>query len=216
MLRDDLLAMVDGMVIYEKDFNTLYKLLITADDLLFAKIMEEILIGHLYISDLEDIFVGSSYEDLLNQTLPIQTKLREEMTKLINFRRNVLNEAGYIPEITLGLHQDNPDYNDIYTEIKDEEIDGMIYDLFNDIQRDPELVKASKIRMYDYIMSDSTFSKDDLYLFNKSYILPISFEDQILNRRDVDFMLKNNLSEDDVKKIKSVGAFLRIVDNPDE
>ena len=99
---------------------------------------------------------------------------------------------------------------DFYKDIASEERDIIIRSLFEYDENDPDLVVAAKIKLRDKLFKENPdFSKDDLLLFSESYILPIDFRFQILNKNDRNFMLENNLTDDEMKKIKTLSIFLK-------
>ena len=87
---NDYLTRIDNMQIYEKDYDVLNKLLNLEHDL-FIKILEEILLGTIYISDLEAIFSDDSYKNILSRELEHQKHLKEKQDIIINKLKDMAN-----------------------------------------------------------------------------------------------------------------------------
>jgi len=204
MTRDEMIAAVDNMAIYEKDYKTLSFLIANLEDGLFVKILEEILLENLFISDFERIFSDSSYTSVLAKNLEAQDNLKKELDRLIAFRGQT-NQSTTL----LGMYSPaDPMLRTFYETIKDEEIENQLYGMFETKPSDDDLNRTLKIRIFE-ALTNGEISKDDFLLFAREYILPISIEHQILNKGDLQFALQNNISEDQVKKLKAVSYFIR-------
>jgi hypothetical protein len=204
MTRDEMIRAVDRMVIYERDYKILSLLIANLEDALFVKILEEILLGNLFFSDFERIFSDSSYSSTLARNLETQNKLKKELDRLITFRGQTdqaISLLGLYPPADQNLRI-------FYEQIKDEEIESQLYNIFEVEAGEDELTKQLKIRIFEALQSNQ-ISKEDFLLFSREYILPISIEHQILNKSDLQFATQNNLSEDQVKKIKALSYFIR-------
>jgi hypothetical protein len=200
MTRDEMINAVDRMVIYKKDYETLSLLMANLEDSLFVKILEEILLGNLFFSDFERIFSDSSYSSTLKRNLEAQDKLKKELDRLTAFRDQTdqaISLIGLYPPADQNLRV-------FYNQIKDEEIESQLYSIFES-NEDP---LGLKLRIFEALQSGQ-ISKEDFLLFSREYILPISIEHQILNKSDLQFATQNNLSEDQVKKIKALSYFIR-------
>jgi hypothetical protein len=205
MTRDEMINAVDRMVIYKKDYETLSLLMANLEDSLFVKILEEILLGNLFFSDFERIFSNSSYSSTLKRNLEAQDKLKKELDRLTAFRGQTdqaISLIGLYPPADQNLRV-------FYNQIKDEEIESQLYSIFE--ANEDDLTKQLKLRIFEALQS-SQISKEDFLLFSREYILPISIEHQILNKSDLQFATQNNLSEDQVKKIKALSYFIRRLD----
>jgi len=205
MTRDEMINAVDRMVIYKKDYETLSLLMANLEDSLFVKILEEILLGNLFFSDFERIFSDSSYSSTLKRNLEAQDKLKKELDRLTAFRGQTdqaISLIGLYPPADQNLRV-------FYNQIKDEEIESQLYSIFE--ANEDDLTKQLKLRIFEALQS-SQISKEDFLLFSREYILPISIEHQILNKSDLQFATQNNLSEDQVKKIKALSYFIRRLD----
>jgi hypothetical protein len=92
--------------------------------------------------------------------------------------------------------------------MESKERDIMTRFLFEFNENDSELTIAAKIELKERFFNGE-FEKEDLLLFADSFILPLDFRYQLLNQNDLNFMLENNLTEDEMKKIKSLSIFLK-------
>lgn len=97
----DFLTQIDQMKIYEADYPIIMKLLALPENL-FVKILEEILSGQLYFSDLEDIFADEAYVNLLDQELSAQNELIRKINNTVNFRKFVSNNVEAYSNLTSG------------------------------------------------------------------------------------------------------------------
>jgi len=211
---NDFLKKIDAMEIYEKDYETIQNLLNNVDDRLFVKIIEEVINGNLFFSDFERVFQDTKYVDILKANFESQQKLSTELSRLIDFRKNILGEKYYYNDasntkIGIPLQPKDGKYSDFYQTISDETLSELYYQLFDVMENDNDIVRASKIRIYETLFQNQQFNKDDLLFFASSYIIPLSYENQTLNGSDITFMTENNLTEDQVKKIKTLSLFLK-------
>jgi hypothetical protein len=211
MTRDEMISAVDRMVIYEKDYKTLSLLMANLEDSLFVKILEEVLLGNLFLSDFERIFSDSSYASTLKRNLQAQNSLKKELDRLIAFRGQTdqaISLVGMYPPADQNLRT-------FYDQVKLEEIESQLYNMFETKADEDPLTRQLKLRIFE-ALSTNQISKEDFLLFSKEYILPISIEHQILNKSDLQFATQNNLSEDQVKKIKALSYFIRRLDYKEE
>jgi hypothetical protein len=227
MTKKEMLDRIDSMQIYEKDLRVIRLLLANAEDKFFVKVMEEIFNGNLYFSDFERIFPDSAYEDTLKQNIVSQDKLRGDIEKLLQFRRDILEEDFAIDPSTTamgietGYTGSQAGYQSLYNSERDAELDMLIYQMISTMENDTELVKAAKIRILRAIdnfnpttqlpinASLPWLNKKDLLLFKDDYVLPLDEQYQTLSKSDMDFMIRNNLSEAEVKKLKALAIFLK-------
>jgi hypothetical protein len=204
MIRDEMLKAIDDMVLYSEDYKTVSFLMANLEDSLFVKILEEILLGNLFFSDFERILSDSSYAAVLENNLKAQNDLKTELDRLIAFRGSTNQSTtllGMYPPADVNLRS-------FYETIKDEEVSAQIYNLFEVNPSDNDVTRTLKVRMFEALQA-SQIDRDDFLLFAREYILPISIEHQILNSNDLQFARKNNLSDDQVKKMKALSYFIR-------
>lgn len=118
--------------------------------------------------------------------------------------------------------------NDLYEAANSSYRKDTFFHLFDSMKKDNDLVRASKLKIYKALLG-STFnmlspvskentettlssqglSPDDFFLSVKNGIIPINYENQILDDLDYDFLRKNNLTEEEMKQIKSLKIFYK-------
>jgi len=218
MKLNKMLQLVDNMVLYSKDYDILNNLLNNLDSKLFVKIMEEILEGNLYFSDFERFFT-EDYEKQLEINLENQKRIKTEISRMIYFKQTILEESYTFDGNTNMIGIPRPSDLDtelltLYETLSEEERQSIIYHLFDFNESETVLERAAKLIIRDNLLSETTeYNEQDLLLFADSYIIPIDFKHQIINDNDINFMLENNLTEDQIKKMKSLSIFLRRKEN---
>lgn len=213
MNREEFLRAIDEMKIYEEDYKVISSLMGSSEDTFFVKVLEEVVKGNLQWSDFSRVFADGKYGATLSRNLESQQRLYEQLSRLARFRRETLNDPSYQidPSTTMvGVTkrgQGESEYQ-FYTESELAERSALVRGLLSTDPSDSDIVKASKLRIYSAVQS-GTISESDLLLFARDYIVPISFEGQTLSESDISFMQSRGLTEDQVRKIKALSAFLR-------
>lgn len=212
MTKNEMLRAVDALDIYERDYETLVQLMDNLSDDLFVKIIEEILEGNLFFSDFERLFADESYASTLKNNFEAQDKLKKELDRTLAFRRLTQGQSFSIDPTTtrigITVPAEGTDMRTFYDQVKTEVTQDQIYSLFETIENDDPVVRASKLRVYNAFQSGE-ISEEDFLLFARDFILPIAIEHQILDKSDLRFMADNNLSEEKVKKLKALSYFFR-------
>jgi hypothetical protein len=212
MRKEQMMQALDNFPIYEKDYSTILNLMDNLEDKLFVKIIEEILEGRLFFSDFERIFADETYAVTLKNNFEAQEELKKELDRTLAFRK-ITDGINFTidPKVTrigITVPSEGTEMRDFYDEIKDEVIKDQLYHLFDTVDSDTPVIKAAKLRVYNAFQSNE-ISEEDFLLFARDYILPISIEHQILDKSDMQFMIENNLSEIQMKKMKALSYFLR-------
>ena len=213
MTRNEMMNAIDRMIIYEKDYITLKKMIDVLEDKLFVKILEEILEGRIFLSDFERIFLDESYISTLSRNLETQDKLRKELDRMLAFKREVDADPAYAidpttTKIGITIPSEGTDIRAFYDEVALEVRKDQLYSLFETVSSDSLLIREAKLRVANLIQ-DGEIDEEDILLFSRDYILPIDIEHQVLDKNDMQFMTQNNLSEQQVKKLKALSYFLR-------
>ncbi len=217
MTKKEFIEKINDFPIYEKDYDTLNFLMNNLEPKLFVKIMEELVGGNLFVSDFERIFSDTTYSSVLKDNLEKQAELDELLSRVVDFRQIILNNPAFFldPKTSaIGIRRvndpDDPGY-DLYNAEYQRTRNKLIREMFSAIPNDSEVVKAVKLRIYSLLQSGQPlgFSFDDLLLFAKSYILPLSIENESLDIYDYEFMYANGISELDMKKIKILTKLLK-------
>jgi len=211
MDKADLIKAIEEMIIYEKDYETLLQMMHNMDDRFFVKVIEEIILGNLYISDFERIFSDDSYSTMLRLNLENQEKMYNELLRLVQYRKDILGENYSISPsnmIALVKPTTGNSYELFYDTLSTELTRECIYQMLKSLPNDNDIVSAAKLKIFKAI-ENGLISKEDLLLFSNSKIIPIDFQYQSLTESDMNFMIENNLSSDEIKKIKALSIFLR-------
>jgi hypothetical protein len=208
MTRQEMLDRVDSLMIYSKDYEVI-KTLFTLEDKLFVKIFEEILQGNIFFSDFERIFSDESYANMIKNNFQEQEKLRIEILRLSQFRKDISSILDpSLSRLAITNSISGTKIDNLYESEKTKTINNQLYQLLDTIPSDNDLVRASKLRIYRKIESGE-ISEDDFLLFIRDYLVPVSFEHQLLDKSDVNFMKENNITEDQMKKIKALSLFVK-------
>jgi hypothetical protein len=213
MTGRELMSAIDKMAIYQKDYDAITALLALEDDRLFVKVIEEIAEGALRFTDLYRIFGDQKYASVLASNLESQQRLKEEIERTIAFRREFGPDPDYsidpmTTKIGVTVQETGAPAKAFYDASEQDERSQQIYTLLSPDQSDDLVTRRLKLAIYSAFQSGS-ISEDDLMLFARDYIVPISEERQVLNGSDLSFMVENNLTEQQMKKIKALSAFLR-------
>ena len=93
MNREQILMGIDNMKnLREKDYATIDFLLKNTSPRLFTKIIEEVLLGNLYISDFESL-LSDSQREKYNAIIQQEHELVDYITKLTAFRHKIHQET---------------------------------------------------------------------------------------------------------------------------
>jgi hypothetical protein len=211
MTRSEMMRAVDRMQFYERDYDVIRVLIANSDDEFFVKVIEELLIGGLQFSDFYRLFEDRKYSDLLAANLESQQRLKTEIERTIAFRK--LSDAGFSIDpsktrIGVTFQGDDSPAKGFYDESLQSEVSQQIAEILRDDPSDDSVARDSKRRLFSAIKSGK-LSSDEIMLFAREYIVPIAEDNQVLNSSDIAFMVENNLTEDQMRKIKSFSKIVR-------
>ena len=239
--KDNIINEIENMAIYSLDKEIIEKLLDLSPNI-FATVVENVILGELYWSDFEDILGNTNYQDIVTDILEKQKNLKEELKNLNSDRANpdsgraivnYLTTNVGIPESVVVLDDENKVIesetslvNDIYNKELSILKGEVLYDLTRVNARDTDLALLVKLKLYELLINSPnvvTSSKDisklqeaitmdDIFLFIDSYTIPANIKYQVLTESDRDFMAKNDISEETMKKFKSLEFILRRAD----
>lgn len=196
MTRNELLNSVDNLILREKDYDTFLKLVTYATPKLFTKIYEEIVLGNLYIKDFEPIFDENANE-LRVDYIEMQDKIQKQYINMYKLRKQV--------DESLTLEKYNQDqkivkkFDDKDTFEKMNLAASMIDSL------DTTFEKELALSLYNLIEENP-----DLMLAspNEKFYVAIDFDNIVIDDYDKEYMRINGLSEDEMKKIKSIANYI--------
>jgi hypothetical protein len=201
MTKQGIIDGIDSMRICEKDYDTLNMLCDYLDDSVFSKIMELILEGDLKISDFEPVFSDSAIGKAIAESIETQNELYTEMSRLAEFRAAtdiqkygiVKGDSGYMDE-------------------KTEEINNILFSLVSQSSTGDPITDACRKKLYSDLLSGAISAGDASHwlMSINDYVIPVDYDHIVLNQVDIDFMNRNDLSVEGIKKIKSLAEYLRL------
>lgn len=197
MNRQELLSNIDNMIIYEKDYDTLSKLVKYCSPRLFTKIMEEVFLDNLYISDFDSVF-PDDISDGISKEVVRQADIENRYYNLLALRQQIDSNSNFRNEIAISSNDAN------YSRELENAKKNLISELFEKSQNDDASLRQVKEILYEKLMSNPEnflFSRDD-------YLVPISFNDITLDSYDLEFQIKSGITEDEMKKIKALSLYL--------
>lgn len=192
MTKEEILASIDSMTIYKDDVEVIQNLLKYCNDTLFVKIMEEIFLGNLLFSDLKPIFNSPEYTNLLEKSLSFQTAFSEYYKKYSDLltAKNLTNDLKLVNLMTI-------DRNIVFLEKKNQ-----IYSILFSKTGDAMTEFYQNVALQDILNNPSNL--DNILLSVSDYIVPIDYNYIQLTEADALFMKQEQISEEEMKKIKSV------------
>lgn len=192
MTKEEILASIGSMTIYKDDVEVIQNLLKYCNDTLFVKIMEEIFLGNLLFSDLKPIFNSPEYTNLLEKSLSFQTAFSEYYKKYSDLltAKNLTNDLKLVNLMTI-------DRNIVFLEKKNQ-----IYSILFSKTGDAMTEFYQNIALQDILNNPSNL--DNILLSVSDYIVPIDYNYIQLTEADTLFMKQEQISEEEMKKIKSV------------
>jgi hypothetical protein len=212
MTKSELIDKVNGLAIYENDYKVLRAMLDMGDDKLLVVILEEIARGRLRFTDLYPIINNGKYEQTLAQNLESQEALRREIERTIAFRKKVEDPSFSIDPARTGIgvtvQAADSKLGEFYSSEESRERSELIFDMLNPDENDDIVKRTAKLKLYESLKSEQ-FTQEDILLFARDYIVPVSYGSQVLNKSDISFMLREGISEGEMKKLKALSLFLR-------
>lgn len=192
MTKEEILTSIDSMTIYKDDVEVIQNLLKYCNDTLFVKIMEEIFLGNLLFSDLKPIFNSPEYTNILEKSLSFQTAFSEYYKKYSDLltAKNLTNDLKLVNLMTI-------DRNIVFLEKKNQ-----IYSILFSKTGDAMTEFYQNVALQDIMNNPSNL--DNILLSVSDYIVPIDYNYIQLTEADTLFMKQEQISEEEMKKIKSV------------
>lgn len=218
MNREQILMGIDNMKnLREKDYATIDFLLKNTSPRLFTKIIEEVLLGNLYISDFESL-LSDSQREKYNAIIQQEYELVDYMAKLTAFRENIYRESQEYDE----KKNDGKDYkipvyisNETYNaneEYKSFIKDNILLSLFESETSENAILKEIKLELYKKIYEENNTALKNAIIISPNedndILIPISYHKVILDDFDIKYMKEHNMSEEEMRKMKSMMLFL--------
>lgn len=197
MNRQELLDNISNMIIYEKDYDTLSKLVKYCSPRLFTKIMEEVFLDNLYISDFDSVF-PDDISDGISKEVVRQADIETRYYNLLALRQQLDSNSNFTNGIAISIDDVN------YSRELDNAKKNLISEFFERSKDDDASLRQVKEILYEKLMSNP-----EKFLFSRdNYLVPISFGDISLDSYDLEFQVKNGITEDEMKKIKALSLYL--------
>lgn len=196
MTRNELLNSVDNLILREKDYDTFLKLVTYATPKLFTKIYEEIVLGNLYIKDFEPIFDENANE-LRVDYIEMQDKIQNQYINMYKLRKQV--------DESLTLEKYNQDQKIVKKSDDKDTFEKMNLAASMIDSLDTTFEKELALSLYNLIEENP-----DLMLAspNEKFYVAIDFDNIVIDDYDKEYMRINGLSEDEMKKIKSIANYI--------
>lgn len=196
MTRNELLNSVNNLILREKDYDTFLKLVTYATPKLFTKIYEEIVLGNLYIKDFEPIFDENTNE-LRVDYIEMQAKIQNQYINMYKLRKQV--------DESLTLEKYNQDQKIVKKSDDKDTFEKMNLAASMIDSLDTTFEKELALSLYNLIEENP-----DIMLAspNEKFYVAIDFNNIVIDDYDKEYMRINGLSEDEMKKIKSIANYI--------
>ena len=196
MTRNELLNSVNNLILREKDYDTFLKLVTYATPKLFTKIYEEIVLGNLYIKDFEPIFDENTNE-LRVDYIEMQDKIQNHYINMYKLRKQV--------DESLTLEKYNQDQKIVKKSDDKDTFEKMNLAASMIDSLDTTFEKELALSLYNLIEENP-----DIMLAspNEKFYVAIDFNNIVIDDYDKEYMRINGLSEDEMKKIKSIANYI--------
>ena len=196
MTRNELLNSVNNLILREKDYDTFLKLVTYATPKLFTKIYEEIVLGNLYIKDFEPIFDENTNE-LRVDYIEMQDKIQNQYINMYKLRKQV--------DESLTLEKYNQDQKIVKKSDDKDTFEKMNLAASMIDSLDTTFEKDLALSLYNLIEENP-----DIMLAspNEKFYVAIDFNNIVIDDYDKEYMRINGLSEDEMKKIKSIANYI--------
>jgi hypothetical protein len=212
--KQELIEYVDMLNITNSNYDDILNLVLNADDALFTKIIEEIKDGNLQFNDFQRMF---SFDGALDDSISEQAKLyREhqllserlyEAAELANIDRNRYLSLLHRNFITNHQGTHNGEKYDAAEIEKENKLISMLTKEGNDV-----LEEHYKNKMLNQLIAapdNERAALVDSMLFSlNDYLVPVDFDHIELTDTDIQFARENNMTDDDMRKMKSFAAYL--------
>jgi hypothetical protein len=194
---------VSEMPIYSKDYETIKTMIDNMDDTLFVKVMEEIKNGNLTFGDFRRIFANTSYGENIGNSLDNQKRLHDEYKMMIDHINDVVTDTELAAFSSLDNFLKTTQESAVSVEKQQK-----IYELLMENSDDPYSSIAKAFVIEDFIASgDASTNIEDLFMLSKDdYYIPVDFRYVQLTDQDMRFASDNELTTDQMKKLKSMTA----------
>lgn len=205
--KDIIIRWISNLVIYEKDYETLNLLLENTNNEFFIRIMSELAHGNILIEDLEPILGGEAYDKYISDELLNVQDIEEQLMLILN-ANDVLSPHELSDKYRKEIYENfiilNEDNEDIIEEVSSEEI----YSFFNNVPESSYLHRINKEKIRK-LYEDGIINKNFLNIYLSVPIVPINYQNVILNNEEIKYAHSKDISINEMKKIKSLSLYYR-------
>jgi len=206
--KQELIDFIDMLNITNSNYDDILELVLNSDDAFFVKVIEEIKDGNLTFNDFKRTF---SFDGILDSSIEKQAKLYKEH-KLLSERLLEAEQLQLFDKLKylVTIYQNKEGNNVIYSAEEIEKENKLISMLTTDSGDLLESLYKNKLLNDLLSASDAERSKlvDSMLFSLDDYLVPVDFNHIELTDMDLKFARENNMTDDEMKKMKSFSAYL--------
>lgn len=206
--KQELIDFIDMLNITNSNYDDILELVLNSDDAFFVKVIEEIKDGNLTFNDFKRTF---SFGDAVDSSIEKQAKLYREH-KLLSERLLEAEQLQLFDKLKylVTIYQNKEGNNVIYSAEEIEKENKLISMLTTDSGDLLESLYKNKLLNDLLSASDAERSKlvDSMLFSLDDYLVPVDFNHIELTDMDLKFARENNMTDDEMKKMKSFSAYL--------
>ena len=206
--KQELIDFIDMLNITNSNYDDILELVLNSDDAFFVKVIEEIKDGNLTFNDFKRTF---SFDGILDSSIEKQAKLYREH-KLLSERLLEAEQLQLFDKLKylVTIYQNKEGNNVIYSAEEIEKENKLISMLTTDSGDLLESLYKNKLLNDLLSASDAERSKlvDSMLFSLDDYLVPVDFNHIELTDMDLKFARENNMTDDEMKKMKSFSAYL--------
>ena len=206
--KQELIDFIDMLNITNSNYDDILELVLNSDDAFFVKVIEEIKDGNLTFNDFKRTF---SFDGVLDSSIEKQAKLYREH-KLLSERLLEAEQLQLFDKLKylVTIYQNKEGNNVIYSAEEIEKENKLISMLTTDSGDLLESLYKNKLLNDLLSASDAERSKlvDSMLFSLDDYLVPVDFNHIELTDMDLKFARENNMTDDEMKKMKSFSAYL--------
>lgn len=206
--KQELIDFIDMLNITNSNYDDILELVLNSDDAFFVKVIEEIKDGNLTFNDFKRTF---SFDGILDSSIEKQAKLYKEH-KLLSERLLEAEQLQLFDKLKylVTIYQNKEGNNVIYSAEEIEKENKLISMLTTDSGNLLESLYKNKLLNDLLSASDAERSKlvDSMLFSLDDYLVPVDFNHIELTDMDLKFARENNMTDDEMRKMKSFSAYL--------
>ena len=218
--KNSLIDYVNNMTLYDgQDYEILKSMILNMEPTLFVKILEEIKNNHLSLKDFYRIFESSNYGNTIANSLENQANLYDEYTLLINqlLDYQIIQEGDRLDNLVTFA---TVDINDKKYSVAEVEKIQQIFELYIKDTEDP-YKEFFKDKVFSDFLKEIRGEKvtvsalNDILLSMQDYLVPVDYRYITLTDDDKNYAYENEISTDQMKKLKSMYAYYSTLNSSD-